>query len=88
MTKYLERKYQNNELKSCSKDDIDSLNQNSTSNQKNSNYFMRFDEFNEFSNKNKPLKIKEVFAKCLMKIQGLSQDKCLSIVDVYPTLTA
>lgn len=46
---------------------------------------MTFQEFNQFSNKNKPLTIREMFAKCLMKIQGVSQEKCLAIVDVYPT---
>jgi len=46
---------------------------------------MRFDEFNKFSNKNKPLTITEMFAKCLMKIQGVSQNKALAIIDLYPT---
>ena len=50
-----------------------------------SNYLMTFEEFNKFSNKNKPLTVKEMFAKCLMRIQGLSQEKCLAIIEEYPT---
>jgi crossover junction endonuclease MUS81 len=46
---------------------------------------MNFVEFNQFSNKNKPLTVKEMFAKCLMKIQGVSQEKAIAIVKVYPT---
>lgn len=48
-------------------------------------YLMTFKEFNEFSNKNKPLTIKEMFAKCLMKIQGVSQEKCLAIIEHFET---
>lgn len=46
---------------------------------------MNFEEFNNFSNKNKPLTIKCMFAKCLMKIRGVSQEKCIAIIDLYPT---
>ena len=46
---------------------------------------MRFDEFNKFSYKNKPLTVKEMFVKCLMKIRGVSQQKALAITAKYPT---
>ena len=46
---------------------------------------MTFHEFNENSNKNKPPTVKEMFAKCLIQINGLSQDKVVSIVEKYST---
>jgi hypothetical protein len=46
---------------------------------------MRFDEFNKFSYKNKPLTVTEMFVKCLMKIRGVSQQKALAITAKYPT---
>ena len=46
---------------------------------------MTFTEFNKFSNKNKPMTIKEMFAKCLMRVQGVSQDKVLAIVEAFST---
>ena len=51
-------------------------------------YLMTIDEFNQFSNKNKPLTVREMFAKFLMKIQGVSQEKSLAILQLYPTPTA
>ncbi len=49
------------------------------------NYLMTLTEFNQFSNKNKPLTVREMFVKCLMKIQGMSQEKALAITDMYQT---
>lgn len=68
-------------LDACAKDQIDDFNKSNQS----TTYLMQFQEFNKFSNKNKPLTIKEMFAKCLMKIQGVSQEKCIAIIDLYPT---
>jgi hypothetical protein len=31
------------------------------------------------------MSIKEMFAKCLMKIQGVSQEKAIAIIELYPT---
>ena len=75
-------KKKNKTLNACTKDDLDELNKN---NGQSLNYFMRFDEFNKFSNKNKPLTLTEMFAICLMKIQGASQEKCAAIIDLYPS---
>lgn len=68
------------------KEELDEYNkQNKQNDRSNRAFLMTFEEFNQFSNKNKPLTVKEMFAKCLMKMQGLSQDKCLAILDLYPT---
>ncbi len=73
-------------LNECAKAELDEYNKNkTTSNTSNSMYLMDFHEFNQFSNKNKPLTVKEMFAKCLMKIQGVSQEKAIAIIMVYPT---
>lgn len=48
---------------------------------------MTFQEFNQNSNKNKPPTVKEMFGRCLIQINGLSQDKCIAILDKYPTPT-
>ena len=46
---------------------------------------MTFQEFNENSNKNKPPTVKEMFGRCLIQIQGISQDKVVAILNKYPT---
>ena len=91
MTKYLDRAYKNLTLYGCLKTDLDAytkrIGQNGQFSGKHLNYLMTFEEFNEFSNKNKPLTVREMFAKWLMKIQGVSQEKCLPIIEMYPTLS-
>lgn len=84
MTNYLERTFKNLTLYGCMKTDLDDYTKKSPPS-KYLTYLMTFEEFNQFSNKNKPLTVKEMFAKCLMKIQGVSQEKCMAIVDLYPT---
>lgn len=88
MTKYLERAYKNLTLYACLKSELDAYTKRlgQHGQPKHLNYLLTFDEFNEFSNKNKPLTVREMFAKWLMKIQGVSQEKCLPIVEAYPTL--
>ena len=75
-------------LNACLKENLDVYNATLKSKKTVCTYLMTFDEFNQFSNKNKPLTIKEMFAKCLLKIQGLSQDKCARIIEFCPTPTA
>ena len=68
----------------CLKEDLDNYYKNIKQTSKRT-YLMTLSEFNQFSNKNKPLTVKEMFAKCLMKIQGVSQEKVIAIVQNYPT---
>ena len=81
MTNFIVKSHENLTLNACSRDSL-----SQPKGAAFSSYLMRFKEFNEYSNKNKPLTMKEMFAKCLMKVQGLSQEKCLAIIEVYPTL--
>lgn len=88
MTKYMTRTHQGIDLNACVKEDLDEFNSKITDKSLFVNYFMTLKEFNAFSNKNKPLTLKEMFAKCLMKVQGLSQEKCMAIIEQYPTVEA
>ena len=85
MTHYLTRKYQNLTLNACHKSDLDEFYKDSKDARELRTNLLTYEEFNAFSNKNKPLTIKEMFAKCLMKIHGVSQEKSLSILSLYPT---
>jgi crossover junction endonuclease MUS81 len=87
MTNYVTEKYKNLTLNCINKTDLDKIlkSTNDNSNFMSSRYVISFQEFNQFSNKNKPLTIREMFAKLLMKIQGVSQEKCLPIIELYPT---
>lgn len=91
LTKYIDRVHRNLTLHGCLKTDLDGyLKRVGPSLSKTKTplvYLMTFEEFNEFSNKNKPLSIREMFAKWLMKIQGVSQEKCIPIIELYPTPT-
>lgn len=84
MSKFLIEKFKLKKIFATTKNNLDDFDKKNSDNL-DQVYLMTFKEFNEFSNKNKPLSIKEMFAKCLMKIQGLSQEKVLAIVDLYPT---
>lgn len=85
LTNYMTRAHRGVTINVCLKDDLDSL-AKSVENDLVVNYYMTLKEFNAFSNKNKPMSLKEMFAKCLMKIQGFSQDKCLAVIEAFPTI--
>ena len=74
-------------LNACHKNDLDEFYKNSKDSREVRTNLLTYEEFNAFSNKNKPLTIKEMFAKCLMKIHGLSQEKSLAVLNLYPTPT-
>jgi crossover junction endonuclease MUS81 len=86
LTNYMTRAHRAVTINVCSKDDLDSYNKSDDKSDLVVNYYMTLKEFNAFSNKNKPLSLKEMFAKCLMKIQGFSQEKCLAIIDTFPSI--
>ena len=86
-TKSEKKSFKNLTLHACLKENLDTYYAN-LKKRPICTYLMTFDEFNQFSNKNKPLSVKEMFAKCLLKIQGLSQDKCVRIIELCPTPSA
>ena len=84
MTQFLSKRYLKSTINVCSKASLDDYYQNMKASSMRTN-LMTLSEFNQFSNKNKPMTIKEMFARCLMKIHGMSQDKCLAILNFYST---
>jgi hypothetical protein len=88
LTKRLIQLHHGLTLKACLKEKLDEYYgkySNKTEREKPHCYLMTFQEFNENSNKNKPPTVKEMFGRCLIQINGLSQDKVISILDKYPT---
>ncbi|ODM95428.1 Crossover junction endonuclease MUS81 [Orchesella cincta] len=49
-------------------------------------HLMFFSDFNDFSVKKMNWKVKEMFARHLMRLKGLSVDKAYAIIQKYPTL--
>lgn len=84
MTRYLQRIYSNKTLVSCSQRRLEEAN-SSTSRQTDKKYLMSFPDFNDSTVKNKVMTVREVFAKQLMQISGMSPDKAVAILDRYPT---
>ncbi len=72
-------------LNACLKASLDEYQKFNQKRKDNQAFLLTLSEFNQFSNKNKPMSIKEMFAKCLMKIQGVSQEKAIAIIDIYLT---
>ncbi|XP_054707862.1 crossover junction endonuclease MUS81-like [Uloborus diversus] len=77
MTKLIKNKYQNQTLRSASKNLLKKKNV--------PNAFITFTEFNCSSMKNKSLTVKEMFAKHLLQFFGLSVDRAAAIVEHFPT---
>ncbi|XP_067137762.1 crossover junction endonuclease MUS81 isoform X2 [Centruroides vittatus] len=78
MTRYLQCFYNEKELKCCNREEyINSV--------KDSNRFLTFKEFNSSAVKKKQLVLKEMFAKHLIQISGISPDKAYALVQMYPT---
>ena len=72
-------------LNACLKASLDEYQKFNQKRKDNQAFLLTLSEFNQFSNKNKPMSIKEMFAKCLMKIQGVSHEKAIAIIDIYLT---
>nr|XP_023012458.1 crossover junction endonuclease MUS81 [Leptinotarsa decemlineata] len=79
-TKKLNEKFKDKAVMSCPKDSLDE-------NQLNDDLFslMTFKEFNETSLKNKATTVTELFVKMLVQVKGISVEKALAIVEVYPS---
>jgi len=79
-TRLLRRKYEGKELSSCTHLDLAEdtvVNKDTT--------LLTFTEFNDTSKKNKKLTLREVFAKMLLRLKGLSVEMAHSITQKYPT---
>ncbi|XP_063886225.1 crossover junction endonuclease MUS81-like isoform X4 [Scylla paramamosain] len=83
MTRYLQSKYQNQSVRSAQLQDINGS-QNDISS-KIETCLLPFTEFNTASMKNQQLTVREMFAKHLLQLHGISADKARAVVDKYET---
>ncbi|MPC61937.1 Crossover junction endonuclease MUS81 [Portunus trituberculatus] len=88
MTRYLQSKYQNQCVRSAQLQDIDGSQTDISS--VIETCLLPFTEFNTASMKNQQLTVKEMFAKHLLQLHGVSADKARAVVDkvlFFPMLT-
>ncbi|UJR33705.1 hypothetical protein I4U23_021134 [Adineta vaga] len=83
MTKYLINHFKDKTLHILN--DTDMSNNYKTSFNDLDHYVMMFDSFNSGVVKSKPPTVKEMFARALMQIAGMSVDNVLALTEVYPT---
>ncbi|XP_057324119.1 crossover junction endonuclease MUS81 [Microplitis mediator] len=79
-TTALTQLYKDKHLEKCSKENITP---SSPSDEKV--FLMEFNEFNQSSSKTKVYSVKEMFIRQLLQLKGLSLERALAIVNVYPT---
>ncbi|XP_063699628.1 crossover junction endonuclease MUS81 [Culicoides brevitarsis] len=80
MTEFLKKIYREKLLVSCLKADLEKKEKSATM-----EYLMEFEEFNKASTKKGDPTVQEIFVKQLLQLKGLSVDKAIAIVEVYPT---
>ncbi|CAF0748736.1 unnamed protein product [Adineta ricciae] len=83
MTKYLINHFKDKTLHILSETDMS--NNYKISFHDTDHYVMTFDSFNSGVVKSKPPTVKEMFARALMQIAGMSVDNVLALTEVYPT---
>uniref|UniRef100_A0A8C5MNM4 Crossover junction endonuclease MUS81 n=1 Tax=Leptobrachium leishanense TaxID=445787 RepID=A0A8C5MNM4_9ANUR len=85
MTRYLQRMYLKKTLMSCTKEDDEKFKRELPHHNSQSCILLDFRDFNEGAMKNKAQTIRDVFARQLMQISGLSSDKATAIIEIYST---
>ncbi|XP_069939880.1 crossover junction endonuclease MUS81 isoform X1 [Cherax quadricarinatus] len=83
MTRCLQSKYQGKAVSSILHKDVESQREEMLDHDTTETSLMTFMQFNAASVKNHQLTVREMFAKHLLQIHGLSVDKVLPIVDQY-----
>ncbi|KAM4017214.1 crossover junction endonuclease MUS81 isoform 2-T3 [Anomaloglossus baeobatrachus] len=84
MTRYLKTMYSNKTLLSCSKEESSKLDR-AFHHKDQRCILIEFKVFNEGAMKNKAQTVKEVFARQLMQISGVSGEKAAAILERYST---
>ncbi|XP_062310999.1 crossover junction endonuclease MUS81 [Osmerus eperlanus] len=87
MTRYLSKLYQNRTL-ICRSRELEGEGEEGGGRENTSCSLISFPEFNQGAVKNKCQTVREVFARQLMQISGLSGDKAAAILENYSTLTS
>nr|XP_045607810.1 crossover junction endonuclease MUS81-like isoform X2 [Procambarus clarkii] len=83
MTRCLQSKYQGKAVSGVVQKDVYGEREETHGEQKTETLLMTFTEFNAASVKNRQLSVKEMFAKHLLQIHGLSVDKARAVVDEH-----
>ncbi|CAL8115650.1 unnamed protein product [Orchesella dallaii] len=83
MTNDFKDLYERRTIIGCTWNDLPNLKANETDTE---SYLMFYSEFHDFLLNNKNWKVKEMFARQLMQLKGLSVDKAYAIIQKYPTL--
>ncbi|XP_073514496.1 crossover junction endonuclease MUS81 [Phyllobates terribilis] len=84
MTRYLQAMYSNKTLLSCTKEEASKCDR-AFHHKEQHCILIEFKEFNEGAMKNKAQTVKEVFARQLMQINGVSGEKAAAILERYST---
>ncbi|KAM4617128.1 crossover junction endonuclease MUS81 isoform 1-T4 [Discoglossus pictus] len=84
MTRYLQGMYSNKTLLSCTREE-ESKCERALTQDSQSCILLEFKEFNEGAMKNKAQTVREVFARQLMQISGVSGEKAAAILERYST---
>nr|XP_033809501.1 crossover junction endonuclease MUS81 isoform X1 [Geotrypetes seraphini] len=87
MSHHLQRLYKNKTLLGCTKEEASKCRQ-AFMPTADSCILMTFGEFNEGAIKNKAQTVREVFARQLMQISGISGEKAAAILEHYSTLAS
>lgn len=88
MTNQLVRIYKDKILHSLKMDEVKDLKKESSFDEiikMEEQHLIQFHEFSSQTDKNKVLTVREMFAKQLMQMKGVSTDRAVAIVDIYPT---
>ncbi|XP_042874642.1 crossover junction endonuclease MUS81-like isoform X2 [Penaeus japonicus] len=85
MTRCLQSLYQGKLLKAMAREHLKEGLETSVSMDEIETTLMTFSEFNSSSVKNRQLQVREMFAKHLLQIHGVSVDKARAVVDKYGT---
>ncbi|XP_062821269.1 crossover junction endonuclease MUS81 [Anolis carolinensis] len=83
MTRHLARLYGDRTLVSCTREELQPERPPQTDSR--SSRLLTFAEFNESAVKNKAQTVREVFARQLLQLSGISGDKATALLDRFPT---
>ncbi|XP_035826366.1 crossover junction endonuclease MUS81 [Aplysia californica] len=87
MTRSLQQHFTNKTLHAVSVDQLKQLPARQSP-QNSDHYMLPFDSFNEASVKQKDLAVRELFAKQLVQVPGVSAERARAITNFYPTLSS
>lgn len=82
VTRQLQQMYSSVTVQSCTKEDLSKRHRGASPCH---TQLLIFEDFNESSVKNKALSVRELFAKQLMQLPGMSVHKAAAVLELHPT---